>query len=137
VNLPISETVIERLQSMDLAAPIVVAGEDALTVEDALGLIALAQRPGPDLHPSQLVNAGLNGFAVEMLVESVRQFRDFEKFGPFRFSMRGVSITVSYDPASDDAHKARRAAHHLPEQDPHWKDRPHGDLADVAKGTTQ
>jgi hypothetical protein len=132
VKLPIPESIIEELRSMVAPEAIVVAANgETLNAEDALGLIALAQRPGPDLSVGQLCNAGFNGFAFELLVESVRKFRDFEKFGPFRISLRGVSITLAYDPESDAALKARRTAQGLPEQDPHWAERPNGELAAI------
>jgi hypothetical protein len=129
MTLPIPESIIDELRAMDSAAPIVVAPGATLSVEDVLGLIALAQRPGPDIEVGHLINAGLNGFAFELLVESVRQFRDFEKFGPFRVSLRGVSITLAYDAESDARYKARRLKAGVPEQDHHWAERPHGDLA--------
>jgi hypothetical protein len=132
MKLPIPESIIDELRDMVPAAAIVTAPNgETLSAEDALGLIALAQRPGPDLEVRDLVRAGLNGFAVEMLVESIRQFRDFEAFGPFRFSLRGVSLTLSYDPASDEAHKDRRARQDVPKDDPHWAKRSNGDLAAV------
>lgn len=132
MRLPIPQSIIDELRAMKASSPVVVAQNgEVLNAEDALGLIALAQRPGPEVSPGALVRAGLNGFAVELLVESIRQFADFETFGPIRFSMRGVSITVAFDPESDERHKERRVANGVPEQDPHWSGRPNGELAAI------
>jgi hypothetical protein len=80
----------------------------------------------PEVEVRTLVSSGLNGFAFEMAVESIRQFKDFETHGPITFRLRGVKFTLAYDAESDEHHKERREAAGVPRDDYHWKERPNG-----------
>lgn len=51
----------------------------------------------PRVSTQQLINAGINGFAVSMFVESIRRFKDWRTSPPFSFSHNGVKITIEPD----------------------------------------
>jgi hypothetical protein len=54
-----------------------------------------------------LIDAGLNGFALQLLVESILVKKDAKTFEPFTLSFRGILFTLAPDP-----HRELDGRHH-------------------------
>jgi hypothetical protein len=46
----------------------------------------------------QLIDVGLNGFGLQLFVESVAAKKDANTFEPIRFSYKGILVTLEPDP---------------------------------------
>jgi hypothetical protein len=55
----------------------------------------------------QLIDGGINAFALQLLVESILAKKDAETFTPFTFSFRGILFTLAPDP-----HRPLDGRHH-------------------------
>jgi hypothetical protein len=45
-----------------------------------------------------LIDAGLNAFALQLFMESIAERAGADKFDPIRFSFRGILVTLARDP---------------------------------------
>jgi hypothetical protein len=48
----------------------------------------------PNVTLQQMIDAGINGFAIKLLEESFKRFADFETAAPFTFDFNGVRFTI-------------------------------------------
>lgn len=55
----------------------------------------------------QLIDSGINAFALQLLVESLLNKEDAQTFAPFTFSFRGILFTLAPDP-----HRPLDGRHH-------------------------
>src|SRR5882672_11715379 len=60
--------------------------------------------PVPDVTMQQVIDAGLNAFALQLFAESVAGKKDSHTFEPFSFRFRGIRITLAPDGEVDTAH---------------------------------
>ncbi len=49
----------------------------------------------PEISLQQLIDAGLNGFGLQLFMESVKDKKDSETFEPFSFIYKGVKVTLA------------------------------------------
>ena len=61
-------------------------------------------KPIPNVTMQQIIDAGLNAFALQLFVESVAGHRDAKTFSPFSFRFRGITITLQPDGEVDTRH---------------------------------
>lgn len=54
--------------------------------------------PAPEVSMQMLIDAGLNGFAFELVSESLTGKTDIKTFKPLHFSFRGVTYTLEPTP---------------------------------------
>ncbi len=61
----------------------------------------------PAVTLQQLIDAGLNGFGLQLFIESVAAKKDAGTFTAFTFSYKGILVTLAPDPdrAIDGRHQ--------------------------------
>jgi len=56
----------------------------------------------PEISLQQLIDAGLNGFGLQLFMESVITKKDAKTFEPFSFIYKGVKVTLAPEKKSED-----------------------------------
>jgi hypothetical protein len=65
----------------------------------------MGNKPIPVVSMHQILEAGLNAFALQLFAESVAGKDDAKTFTPFSFKFRNIKITLEPDGEVDTRHR--------------------------------
>lgn len=59
------------------------------------------ERTIPTVDMQQLLDAGLNAFALQLFIESIANKKDAKDFQPLIFVFRGIRVTLEPEPGEE------------------------------------